>query len=200
MLRKFAWGGILLSAAIFIAAGFILGQESTVLFPINSRDVVRLHVIANSDTQYDQMIKLKVRDAILAYMAPKLRNATTGAAANAVIAENRREIEEVARRVVLLSGVAYPVQAEIGQFDFPVRVYGESVYPAGKYNAVRVLLGKAEGSNWWCVLFPPLCFIDAENSVTKQAVGMTPGQYKQSDRKIELRWKLSEIWQRLDHE
>jgi stage II sporulation protein R len=87
---------------------------------------------------------------------------------------------------------------QFGQFDFPVKAYGESVYPAGKYNAVRVLLGQAEGSNWWCVLFPPLCFVDANNAVVEKAVGLNPTAEGNSTKKVELRWKLFEVWRQLD--
>ncbi|KYZ77116.1 hypothetical protein AXX12_02990 [Anaerosporomusa subterranea] len=200
MLRKCVCGGLLLGASALFAAGFGANQEPAAFLPGNSRDVVRLHVIANSDAQYDQLVKLKVRDAVIAYMAPKLKNIATSAEATAVIAENRRDMEEVARRVLLLSGVAYPVQVQFGQFDFPIKAYGESVYPAGKYNAVRVLLGKAEGSNWWCVLFPPLCFIDANNAVSTQAVGLKPAANDGYGQKVELRWKLFEIWRQPDKE
>lgn len=192
VVRKCVWGGLLLGAAALFAAGFAINQEPAAFMPGNLRDVVRLHVIANSDTQYDQMIKLKVRDAIIAYMYPKLKNTASSEEANAVIRASRQDIEAVARRVLLLSGVAYPVQVQFGQFDFPVRSYGELVYPAGRYNAVRILLGKAEGSNWWCVLFPPLCLIDGNYAVSAQTAVKPTVDAAAST--IEFRWKLLEIW------
>ena len=194
MLRKCAWGVLLLSAAAIFAAGFGVSEEPAVYMPGNSRDVVRLHVIANSDSQLDQLVQLKVRDAIIAYMAPKLKKVTNSTEAAAVIAENRRDMEEVARRVLLLSGIAYPVQVEYGQFSFPVRTYGDTVYPAGKYNAVRILLGQAQGSNWWCVLFPPLCFIDGNGVYTVKAAETKLDQ--NSTKRIELRWKIFEVFAR----
>ncbi|MDU4959729.1 MAG: stage II sporulation protein R [Sporomusaceae bacterium] len=194
MVKKCVCGGLLLGAAALLAAGFVLNQEPAVFLPGSSRDVVRLHVIANSDTQYDQMIKLKVRDAVIAYMAPKLKHASSSAEVNAMIEGNCREIEAVARKVLLLSGIGYPVEVQFGQFDFPVKSYGESVYPAGRYQAVRILLGKAEGSNWWCVLFPPLCLIDANYAVTAPLAenAATPSP------RIEFRSKLLEVWQQLN--
>ena len=194
MFRKLIWGGLLIGAVALFAAGFGTSEEPVVFMPGNSRDVVRLHVIANSDSQYDQMVKLKVRDAVLAYMAPKLKHASNSAEADSVISQNRREIEEVARKVLMLSGVAYPVQVQYGYFDFPVRSYGNSVFPAGKYNAVRVLLGQAEGSNWWCVLFPPLCFIDANNAIAANSLQLRNYPKTGQDKKVELRWKLLEFW------
>jgi stage II sporulation protein R len=192
--RKCIWGGLLIGAIALFAAGFGTGEEPVVFMPGNSRDVVRLHVIANSDAQYDQLVKLKVRDAVLAYMAPKLKNVANSAEAAAIIAQNRREIEEVSRKVLLLSGVAYPVQVQYGRFEFPVKSYGNAVFPAGQYNAVRVMLGQAEGSNWWCVLFPPLCFIDANNAIAANSVQVRTEPSAIADKKVEFRWKLFEIW------
>lgn len=192
MVKKVVW--LILVVAALLAAGFGTGQDSEVYLPGNSRSVVRLHIIANSDSQFDQMVKLKVRDAIIAFMGPKLKNVENSKDAASVINQNRREMEEVARRVLLLSGVAYPVQVQFGQFDFPVKSYGDSVYPAGKYNAVRILLGEAEGSNWWCVLFPPLCFIDTTNAIAVKSMEIKQETKDSSTKKIELRWKLAEIW------
>lgn len=192
MIRKCVW--LILGVAALFVAGFGVVQEPTVFMPGSSRDVVRLHIIANSDSQFDQMVKIKVRDAVIAYMGPKLKNVTDSSEAAGVITQNRREMEEVARKVLLMSGVAYPVQVQYGQFDFPIKTYGESVYPAGKYNAVRVLLGQAEGSNWWCVLFPPLCFIDATNAIAAKSIELKPDAGNGQAKRVEFRWKLSEFW------
>lgn len=192
MMRNCVWGVLLLGAAALFAAGFGTGEESGVLLSGQPREVVRLHVIANSDAPFDQMVKLKVRDSLIAYMAPKLRNAGSPADATAVIKENRSDIEALARRVLLLNGVTYPVQVQLGEFDFPVKMYGDVVYPAGRYNAVKVMLGEAQGSNWWCVLFPPLCFIDTNNAIASQTADLNQANDGKS-RKVEFRWKITEI-------
>lgn len=196
MLKKCIGGVLLFGAAVALVIGGGMEQEPAVFLPGNSRNVVRLHVIANSDAQLDQMVKLKVRDAILAHMAPKLKHVANSETATAVIVDNQRDIEDVARRVLLLNGITYPVQVQFGQFDFPIKSYGDVVLPAGKYDAVRVMLGEARGSNWWCVLFPPLCFIDANNAVFVHTLN-----HKEKDgsinEKLEFRWKVIELYQQL---
>lgn len=199
-MRKIIWVVLLLGAATMFAAGLGDEQEFPVYLPGNSGEVVRLHVIANSDAPFDQMVKLKVRDALLSHMGPKLKRATSGGEASAVIAENRHDMEEIAHRVLLLNGLAYPVQVQFGQFDFPIKSYGDTVYPAGKYKAVRVMLGKAEGGNWWCVLFPPLCFIDTNTAITANASEVKIVTDRSVGRKVELRWKLLEIWRQANKE
>lgn len=184
---------ITLAFAQFFGINRIYGGEWTV----NGSDLIRLHIVAHSDTPTDQMLKLKVRDAVIAYMTPKLKNVSSAANANAIILENRHNITEVARRVLLMHGVTYPVNIQFGQFDFPTKAYGDKVLPAGRYNAVRILLGEAQGGNWWCVLFPPLCFIDANNAVLLQPVTRNDPNAPAA-RKVELRWKFIEIWRQLD--
>ena len=200
MVRKCILGVFLFVTVALFAIGLGSEQESPVYLPGNSGDIVRLHVVANSDAPFDQMVKLKVRDALLSYMGPKLRRVTSAGGAAIVISENRRDMEEIARRVLLLNGLAYPVQVQFGQFDFPIKAYGDAVYPAGQYKAVRVMLGKAEGSNWWCVLFPPLCFIDTNNAVSAKAVELDRIADSSTVHKVELRWKLLEIWRQADKE
>lgn len=192
MLKRFMGSVILLGFTILFAAGFAMNQNSTSFLAGNTRDVVRLHVVANSDTQYDQMLKLKVRDAIIAYMTPKLQQTDNAKQATSIVLNNRQEIESVARKVLLLSGVDYPVKVEYGQFEFPTKNYGDLVYPAGQYNAVRILLGQAAGANWWCVLFPPLCFIDENNNFAIKAALATDD--KVNSKKVEFRWKLQEFF------
>ncbi len=156
-------------------------------------DLIRLHIIANSDSDADQRIKYRVRDAVTAHLAPLLAGADGVHAARLVVAGQREEIVRIARQTAAAAGAVYPVSVETGWFDFPLRTYGTLVLPPGRYETVRILLGAAEGKNWWCVLFPPLCFIDGTTAVAVPAsvggVKDTAGQEK----KIEIRWKLLEL-------
>lgn len=105
---------------------------------------------------------------------------------------HKAEIERTARGVLAKHGVSYGATMEMGIFDFPIRSYGSTVVPAGKYEAVRILLGEAKGQNWWCVLFPPLCLVDATTAV---AAPLPEGEEETgSGDQIQLRWKLLEMW------
>ncbi len=156
-------------------------------------DFIRLHIIANSDSDADQRIKYGVRDAVTAYLAPRLADAATVDAARRIVAAHREEIRRVARQAADAGGAAYPVAVETGWFDFPLRAYGALVLPPGRYETVRILLGAAEGKNWWCVLFPPLCFIDGSAAAVPAVAGKTAADGPEQAGKIEIRWKLAEI-------
>ena len=129
-------------------------------------EVLRLHIIANSDSEKDQQIKLLVRDAVLEYE----RTTSTALAVTDVndaeiqLKANGQDLLNTVRTVLNENEAPYDAQLVIGDFDFPDRVYGDTVYPDGVYRAVRILLGDAEGKNWWCVMFPPLCIVDAKDA------------------------------------
>ena len=122
-----------------------------------SGKVVRLHVLANSDTEADQALKLEVRDAILSYAEPLLDRVSDQKEAEAVLRGQLLELEETAAEVIHSAGYSYPVTVELEKTDFPTREYPSFSLPAGEYLALRVLIGEAAGQNWWCVVFPPLC-------------------------------------------
>ena len=132
-------------------------------------DVFRLHIIANSDSAEDQRIKLAVRDAILDYESrfTDAADAMDSREAEKILRANGAGLLNAARTVLKQEGAPYDAQLVIGNFDFPDKKYGDKIYPAGKYRALRILLGKAEGRNWWCVMFPPLCIIDAHDDTIK---------------------------------
>ncbi|MDF2635701.1 MAG: stage sporulation protein [Pelosinus sp.] len=188
-------GGFGLLVVLFIAAGwgFLLYQEKENL-PVacGKENLIRLHVLANSDSVADQQLKLKVRDAVIAYLSPYLETVVDKEIAKHIVLEHQNELTAVAEEVVAKNGSDYPVSIQYGMFDFPIKAYGSLVLPAGRYEAVRVLVGKAEGKNWWCVLFPPLCFIDITNTTAippKEFIG----DKEQQNEKIEFRWKIAEL-------
>ncbi len=130
---------------------------------IDFKNILRLHIIANSDSEEDQRIKLLVRDAILKYEYEK-KPVVNEEEAESLIKENGNELLSVVRNVLSENGVEYDAQLLLGDFEFPDRTYDDVLYPAGEYHALRLLLGDACGKNWWCVIFPPLCIIDAKDA------------------------------------
>ena len=127
--------------------------------------VFRLHVIANSDSSEDQALKYKVRDAILDYMDNITENCTSKEEVISLANENKEEMCNIAKETISENGYDYGVSIEIGNFEFPTKQYGDISLPAGYYDAVRVKIGEAGGQNWWCVMFPPLCFVDVTSGV-----------------------------------
>ncbi|MFT9495540.1 stage II sporulation protein R [Anaerosolibacter sp.] len=130
--------------------------------------LIRFHVLANSDSPEDQALKLKVRDQIIAAMNPKFEQSESLDETRKIIQENIEEIEAIALAEIQRNGNEYGVKASLSDVVFPTKSYGSITLPAGTYEALRVEIGKAEGANWWCVLFPPLCFIDIEKGLTNE--------------------------------
>lgn len=124
-------------------------------------NVLRLHIIGNSDSAGDQELKLKVRDAIIEHMKTTYPNGASREETARYLKTSLPEIEKVAAGVMVENGSVDPVNAQYGVFSFPTKEYENFALPAGMYEAVRVELGQAEGKNWWCVMFPPLCVADA---------------------------------------
>ncbi|WFR64231.1 stage II sporulation protein R [Paenibacillus amylolyticus] len=125
---------------------------------------IRLRILANSDAPGDQLVKREIRDAVVAQMSDwvaELENPQSLDEARQVIREHLSEIENKVGEELTSRGLHYDYQVELGSVPFPTKLYGGTVYPAGDYEAVRITLGEGKGQNWWCVLFPPLCFIDA---------------------------------------
>jgi stage II sporulation protein R len=139
--------------------------------------LIRLHVIANSDSVEDQDMKRKVRDEVINQMAPKFEGLKDISEVKQVIADNVGQIESIAAKVVEDNHRGYGAKALLGDFDFPTKNYGNLTLPAGNYQALKIVLGNGEGQNWWCVMFPPLCFIDIAHGVVPE---QTMEQLKES--------------------
>jgi stage II sporulation protein R len=131
-------------------------------------NLIRFHVIANSDSSADQNLKLKVRDAVLSALKPDLDRAGTPAEARQTIKKQLDNLEQVARTEVAREGFDYDVSAQYGRFVFPAKTYGSMTLAEGSYPALKLVIGAGEGHNWWCVLFPPLCFVNIANSVATE--------------------------------
>lgn len=130
-----------------------------------SNAVFRLHVLANSNSDEDQQLKLKVRDSLLSYMSNLCSDCTTKKEAMKIANNHKNEFQKIAENVIKANGYNYPVKVNINNFYFPTKSYGDISLPAGYYDALRVEIGNAEGKNWWCVMFPSLCFIDISSGI-----------------------------------
>lgn len=130
-----------------------------------SNSVFRLHVIANSNSDEDQALKYKVRDNLLGYMNNICANCSCKQEAISLVQEHKDEFKKIALDTIKKEGYSYNVNINIGNFKFPTKNYGDISLPAGFYDALRVEIGKAEGKNWWCVMFPSLCFVDISSGI-----------------------------------
>ena len=130
-----------------------------------STNIFRLHIIANSDSSEDQLLKLKIRDSIINYMKIATKNANSKEEIINFCKNNLDEFKNIAIQVIKENGYEYDVNIEIGNFYFPTKDYANISLPAGNYDALRIKIGNATGKNWWCSLFPPLCFVDISSGV-----------------------------------
>lgn len=126
-----------------------------------SQKVLRFHVLANSDSQADQALKYAVRDSVGTMMAEKLQNVDSLEESTEVVTANLQEIETCAAQVIAAQGYDYPVHAALEECEFPEKSYGDYTFPSGNYEALRVVIGAGEGHNWWCVMYPNLCFANS---------------------------------------
>jgi stage II sporulation protein R len=135
-------------------------QQSISALESISHKIIRFHVIANSDTTTDQALKLKVRDTVLEFVEPKLRDSKSIEESRRILKENDTEIKSISENIIKENGYNYTVVTELDNENFPVKTYGNITLPEGEYEAYRIIIGSGEGHNWWCVMFPPLCFTD----------------------------------------
>ena len=151
----------LLFLYIFICA---FSYVSAVSYDLQ-QSVFRLHVIANSDSIEDQNLKYKVRDNLINYMNSLCYNINNKDDAISIAISHIDDFEEIANKTITENGFNYPVSVEVGNYSFPTKNYGDVSFPAGFYDAIRVKIGEANGQNWWCVMFPPLCFVNVSSGI-----------------------------------
>ncbi|TCU79194.1 stage II sporulation protein R [Tissierella praeacuta] len=154
-------------------------------------EIIRFHIRANSDKEEDQALKLKIRDEILKEMKEKFKHTKTLEESREVIRANMKEMKDITERVIQKEGKDYDVAITLDQDNFPTRKYGNLVLPSGEYETLLITLGEGKGQNWWCIMFPPLCFVDITHSVAYNVE-------KELDTKIEepqlkLKWKTAEL-------
>ena len=189
---------------ILIATFTIIGLYVLLGFlPIHSEaaiydNVLRLHVLANSDSSEDQALKLEVRDRILEETATLFKDCKSKDEAREAVESNLDKIREIAEQTVREAGYEYGVSVSLGEEEYPTKNYEECCFPAGEYLSLRVMIGEAEGENWWCVLFPPLCLDAAgESREVFAEVGLTDEQYsfitETDTAQYKVRFKLLEV-------
>lgn len=139
--------------------------------------LIRFHVLANSDSKEDQELKLKVRDGIIEYLTPILKDSTSLEESREILNREDKKVKQIANKIIKENGYSYKVESDFGKENFPDKTYGNIMLPQGEYEAYRILIGEAEGQNWWCVMFPPLCFID----VTKGKVAYEKTEKEMDD-------------------
>lgn len=159
--------GIFLILLIIINLfGALVGELTKPVDVSNSYDhLIRFHVIANSDSDEDQRLKNLVRDKLIEELEPKLRYSESIDQSRQIILDNINKIQEITREEITKAGKDYSVKASLSRSIFPAKAYGAIVLPGGDYQALKVEIGSASGQNWWCVMFPPLCFIDISHGV-----------------------------------
>lgn len=169
-----------------------------------ANSVFRLHVLANSNSDEDQNLKYIVRNNLLEYMNTICKNCKSKEDAILIVKENKEKFENIALDTIKNEGYSYNVNIEIGNFEFPTKQYGDISLPAGVYDALRVKIGEAKGENWWCVMFPPLCFVDIssgivpeeskeqlENTLTEEEFALISNH---SNSKVQFKFKILEFF------
>ena len=180
---------------------FLLVGYSTTVNSNISENIVRLHILANSDSVEDQELKLQVRDAILKHSRANFTKKSD-------VKAKLDEYKEIAETVISEKGYDYPVEVEYGNFKFPTKEYKNIRLPAGNYDALRVKIGNADGQNWWCVMFPPLCFVDGttdsvyaeeklQSSLDKESYDIITTSTQNGVFPFEVKFKIVEFYGKL---
>lgn len=173
---------ICMCTSIFIGCTSMPNSSDEVIYNYEEvKDIlIRFHVIANSDSDKDQNLKLKVRDEVIEYLYPMLKESKSLDESRKILLDNEDEVNNIAQDVIKKNGYDYKTKIQLSHENFPEKSYGNIILPQGNYEAFRIIIGSGEGRNWWCVMFPPLCFID----VTKGKVEEDESK-KELDREVE---------------
>ncbi|MFR3521974.1 MAG: stage II sporulation protein R [Clostridia bacterium] len=172
--------------------------------------LIRFHVIANSDSDKDQKLKLKVRDEVISYLQPKLENSNSIEESEKIIKNEYKTLENISKKVISKNGYNYIVKVGLEYSNFPAKQYSSVVLPAGKYKALRIIIGEGKGKNWWCVMFPPLCFVDDQNGIidektdkklkevlTEEEYDLIMAKNKSEVKNLEFKFKITEVFQNI---
>ncbi|AOR22581.1 stage II sporulation protein R [Clostridium taeniosporum] len=195
---------------IFIFSTVIIGCTSYSMVKLDNNSeilnyeevknsLIRFHVIANSDTDEDQNLKLKVRDEVINYLYPYLNKSESLEESRTIIKNNMDKVKSIAKKVIRENNYDYDVNIQLSRENFPVKSYGDIVLPQGNYEAFRIIIGSGQGRNWWCVMFPPLCFVDeskakieyekTENRINKEV----NKKDSNSNNDIKIKFKIVEV-------
>lgn len=191
--------GVISSLYIWTA---VLGND--LLQPSIASKILRFHVLANSDSDADQAVKEEVRDAVGVYLGPLLQDAENVEETKQIIEENMEQIVSVAKDTLTEHGYAYDVKAQIARADFPEKTYGAYTFPKGEYEALQIVIGEGKGQNWWCVLYPNMCFrgsvFEVVEEEAKEALRevLSPWEYADvfDSGEVEVRFKFLDFFKR----
>lgn len=177
-----------------------------------SEELIRFHILANSDLEEDQNLKITVKNEIINLLENELKESTSKDETKELLTENIENIIAKAQEIVIENGYEYNVDAKITTAYFPTKVYGDITLPAGEYEALQITIGEAKGQNWWCVMFPPLCFVDVtskevpiedkillQNILSEEEYNIIANYSNESDVSIKIKFKIVEAWQELIH-
>ncbi len=214
VVKEFKYLGLSLGIGFittFIIALIMTMNSIETFAEVTSQDlqesVLRLHIRANSNSDEDQALKIKVRDAILEEFKPELTSAETKEELVETIEANYDRVIETAEKVVKENGYDYEVRANVGETYLETKQYGDVYLPAGTYDALVIEIGSGEGNNWWCVLFPPLCYVGTDETIPEKdreilQESLTDEEYElitnQEDMDIQFKFKLLEMYGKQD--
>jgi stage II sporulation protein R len=200
---------ILLLSIATILNLYMPQAEATAQDPmVIPNEAIRLRILADSDSAQDQEAKRLVRDAVNAEITKWVQDLTSLDEARTLIQSRLPEIQQIAQEVIAAQGLDQSVKTDFGTVSFPTKLYGQFLYPAGEYEAILITLGEGTGSNWWCVLFPPLCFLDfsngeatsegfEENPAEEKTAEKAPVYEEQDESPVEVRFFLVELWDKI---
>lgn len=199
---------ILLISTLFFSGMYIYGEVKDIdkISKGYKDKLIRFHVLANSDSDEDQELKLKVRDEIIKYLQPMLKQSKSLEQSEQIILSESENIKNIGENIIKENGYTYEVEVKLEYNNFPAKQYSNIVLPAGEYKALRILIGEAKGKNWWCVMFPPLCFVDENNGVidketdeklrsvlTKEEYNLIAEDNIEKTKDVKMKFKIVEI-------
>ncbi len=197
---------ILLSVLLLLPDRFFATEPSDATLSLEDR-ILRLHILAAGDDTASQEIKLHVRDAVLSHIRDAVANATTAEEAEDALSPLLPEIVAVANRTLKSYGVSYRAKAEITTEFFPIKQYGSLLLPPGEYRALRIVLDEGEGKNWWCMLYPSLCFTEGITATLpeeekEELRGLLDEEefetlFSQKETKPKFTFRILKIWKKL---
>ena len=207
---------ILYSVMLFIVLGLMVGYAYSQSCKINTfsndykENLIRFHVLANSDSEEDQALKLKVRDKVISYLKPKLEDSESISQSEKIILNEKDKLMDICKETIKQNGYNYDVSINLGYSKFPTKQYSSVVLQAGEYKSLKIIIGKGQGKNWWCVMFPPLCFVDEQNNVIDKETDeklkkvLTKDEYElivEKDKKninnLQIKFKIVEVFQKI---
>ena len=188
--KHIAMGAIILGLAwVFLHSVSLAARGSSA--PIHHNEVLRLHILANSNSQADQDLKLVLRDGIWQFISKLVNEAATMQEARSIISENLPVIENIANQIIIKNHSRYNVSANLTNLNFPLMSYAGIIFPQGRYEALQIVVGSGQGDNWWCVMFPPMCLMEITQAEVVEVLEDTESVF------VRPRFFLAELWGRL---